>query len=258
VHEVLASGPVTAHFSLSRTLTLEFASKSLPAFSIQPQIEVTFLDGTTRNYTSNSELLNLPEGGTLALTAGFAPEGEITSAFLYWAGDITSTQEEEQPNPIEIELDEDRLIIAWYRSIYHTADYNRNFYIGLSELLALIQLFSVSGANGDGFECAEGEINGKSDDGYQPYQPLSGDRITACALHDADYNPLDWNIGLSELLRIVQFFNSHGYSYCPNSSTEDGFCPGAPPGTPDPPGEGDAPWEGLFEFEGATDEGEEE
>jgi hypothetical protein len=31
---------------------------------------------------------------------------------------------------------------------------------------------------------------------------------------------------LSELLRLIQFYNSLGYHYCPVAGTEDGFCPG--------------------------------
>ena len=44
--------------------------------------------------------------------------------------------------------------------------------------------------------------------------------------YGTDYNPQDWVISLSELLRIIQFYNSLGYHFCPTSGTEDGFCPG--------------------------------
>ena len=36
--------------------------------------------------------------------------------------------------------------------------------------------------------------------------------------------PPDWEINLSELLRLIQFFNSGGYHRCLEG--EDGFCPG--------------------------------
>ncbi|HNR32770.1 MAG TPA: hypothetical protein PKI11_17905, partial [Candidatus Hydrogenedentes bacterium] len=36
----------------------------------------------------------------------------------------------------------------------------------------------------------------------------------------------DWKIVLTELLRVIQFFNSGGCHYCPGDATEDGFCPG--------------------------------
>ena len=43
--------------------------------------------------------------------------------------------------------------------------------------------------------------------------------------HDADQDG-DNEISLTELLRIIQFFNSGGYHACPDQITEDGFCPG--------------------------------
>ncbi len=43
--------------------------------------------------------------------------------------------------------------------------------------------------------------------------------------HSADYNPADWRISLSELLRAIQLYNSAAYS-C-GAATEDGYAPGA-------------------------------
>lgn len=56
--------------------------------------------------------------------------------------------------------------------------------------------------------------------------PLGNDRD--CCPHGSDYNPdaPDWRIDLTELLRLVQFFNSSGYHPCPGEDSEDGFCPG--------------------------------
>jgi len=45
---------------------------------------------------------------------------------------------------------------------------------------------------------------------------------TDCELHDSDYNPPDWTINMSELLRIIQLFRSPGYYPCIDG--EDGFC----------------------------------
>ena len=50
--------------------------------------------------------------------------------------------------------------------------------------------------------------------------------------HNADYNSPDWIINLSELLRIIQFYNLNGY-YC-DPGSEDGFTPGTD-GTPGDP-----------------------
>ena len=97
---------------------------------------------------------------------------------------------------------------------YHTADQDQNYRINLVELLRVIQFYNL----GD-FHCAIPPEN--TEDGYAP-----GVGDTSCAPHDSDYAPRDWRIGLSELLRLIQFFTTGGYSYCPESGTEDGFCPG--------------------------------
>ena len=97
---------------------------------------------------------------------------------------------------------------------YHTADQDQNDLISLTELLRIIQFF-----NSGGFHCESG-----TEDGYAP--GAAGD--TSCAIHQSDYMPQDWKIELSELLRIIQFFNSGGYHACPDAvpATEDGYCVG--------------------------------
>jgi hypothetical protein len=99
-------------------------------------------------------------------------------------------------------------------AVYHTADQNQNQRVDLSEILRVIQFYNL----GD-FRCAIPPES--TEDGYAP-----GVGDTSCAPHDSDYAPQDWRIGLSELLRLIQFFNTGGYSYCPESGSEDGFCPG--------------------------------
>ena len=47
----------------------------------------------------------------------------------------------------------------------------------------------------------------------------------ACFPHSSDYNPQDWTINLSELLRLIQLYKAAGYTTC--AEGEDGFCPGA-------------------------------
>lgn len=95
---------------------------------------------------------------------------------------------------------------------HHSADTNQDNRIGLSELLRVIQFF-----NSGGFHCAPG-----TEDGYGP--GIVGDQT--CPPHAADYNPQDWRISLSELLRVIQFYNSGGYHACPGQGTEDGYCVG--------------------------------
>ena len=96
-----------------------------------------------------------------------------------------------------------------------TSDQDGNFIISLSELLRVIQFY-----NAGGLHCADNP--GDTEDGY-----VSGPGANqTCTPYDTDYNPQNWVISLSELLRVIQFYNAGGYNYCPLNATEDGFCPG--------------------------------
>lgn len=142
--------------------------------------------------TSSTPLLFLPESITaianrLAVGDCWAPvvmEGE---------GETTEGEGETQPTN-------------------HSADINLDFVINLSELLRVVQLF-----NSQGHHC--GDAN--SEDGY-----VAGVDLTAqeCPPHDSDFDPQDWRIFLSELLRLIQFYNAEAYTTCP--AGEDGYCPG--------------------------------
>ncbi|MFP4501327.1 MAG: hypothetical protein ACLFTT_10045, partial [Candidatus Hydrogenedentota bacterium] len=102
----------------------------------------------------------------------------------------------------------------------HSADFDGDNAINLTELLRIVQFF-----NAGGFACADDP--GATEDSYTPGPGTNH----LCMPHDGDYLPAgpDWRFELTELLRIVQFFNSQSYSYCPGENTEDGFCPGAGP-----------------------------
>ncbi|MCX8064603.1 MAG: hypothetical protein N3G21_05455 [Candidatus Hydrogenedentes bacterium] len=99
-------------------------------------------------------------------------------------------------------------------SPYHSADTNRNWKIELGELLRVIQFF-----NAGGYHCALSQ----SEDGYMPGDDLS---LRMCKPHLSDYSPQDWKIQLTELLRLIQFFNIGGYMRdCGDNSADiDGFC----------------------------------
>ena len=73
--------------------------------------------------------------------------------------------------------------------------------------------------NSDGFHCEQG-----TEDGYAP-----GPGDTSCPPHGSDCNRQHWHIDLSQLLRLIQFFNSGGYHACPGDGTEDGYCVGPAP-----------------------------
>lgn len=100
----------------------------------------------------------------------------------------------------------------------HAADQDTDNVISLSELLRVIQFY-----NSTGLSCADPPAS--TEDGYQP-----GPGDTTCAPHSSDYAAQDWTINLSELLRLIQFFNTGGYVWCPDEvpATEDSYCPSAP------------------------------
>jgi hypothetical protein len=97
----------------------------------------------------------------------------------------------------------------------HTGDQDANGVVNLTELLRLIQFFNIRA-----YCCAAAPD--ASEDGYLPGS--GGEH--ACAPHSSDYAPQDWQINLTELLRLIQFFNMRGYHACPADGTEDGYCPG--------------------------------
>jgi hypothetical protein len=90
----------------------------------------------------------------------------------------------------------------------HSADCNpADNMIGLGELLRVIQLYNTVSYSCD----PAGEDGYVADD--------TGEH--SCAPHASDYNPQDWRIGLNELLRMIQLYNSDGYELDPLG--EDGF-----------------------------------
>ena len=74
--------------------------------------------------------------------------------------------------------------------------------------------------NSLGLHCAD--VPSSTEDGFVPGTGAN----QTCTPYDTDYSPQNWVISLSELLRLIQFYNSGGYSYCPLQNTEDDFCPG--------------------------------
>lgn len=97
--------------------------------------------------------------------------------------------------------------------VAHVGDSDANGRIDLSELLRVIQLY-----NSSGYYCAASV--GATEDGYVPGVDIAAQ---SCTPHASDYNPQNWAINLSELLRFIQFYNSGGYEACDEG--EDQFCP---------------------------------
>lgn len=100
--------------------------------------------------------------------------------------------------------------------LVHSSDTDGDKVLSLGELIRVIQLY-----NAGGYTCLP--LVGDSEDGYTP---TPGDVLDCALPHAADYEQgSDGVIGLSELLRIIQFFTTGGYTYCPDLVTEDGYCP---------------------------------
>ena len=171
-----------------------------------------------------------PDGTVVSLTA--IPDSG--ASFTRWEGDLGSA--DPFSASINLVMDASRSVVAVFSSgegegegeggaegegegegtvvTCHTADQDCNNQISLTELLRIIQFF-----NSGGYHCATG-----TEDGFAP--GISGDHT--CTPHMSDYSPQDWMVNLSELLRLIQFFNSGGYHACPDAvpATEDGFCVG--------------------------------
>lgn len=95
---------------------------------------------------------------------------------------------------------------------FHSADTDTDGVFSFSEVLRVIQLYNTGV-----FGCADPPSS--TDDGFLP-----GSVDVLCNGHDGDYDPQNWRIDLSELLRLIQFYTLGGYSACPEVG-EDEFCP---------------------------------
>ncbi len=96
---------------------------------------------------------------------------------------------------------------------YHNADTDQNYEISQSELMRVIQFYNTGG-----YHCADTPTS--TEDGFEPGL---GDNHSRAA-HHSDYNPQDWQINQSELLRLIQFYNTGGYHV--DATGEDGFAQG--------------------------------
>ena len=121
----------------------------------------------------------------------------------------------------------------------HSADYSsRDYEINLSELLRVIQIYTngaytcgdPSVEDGYGLDTGywkleTGELETGNANWKRKLETETGESGTGnsegCMPHHSDYNPQDWRISLSELLRLVQLYNSSGYH--PDPEQEDGF-----------------------------------
>jgi hypothetical protein len=104
-------------------------------------------------------------------------------------------------------------VVGPCRGPIHSADTNEDGRIQLSELQRVAQFYNIGG-----YHCALES----SEDGYTA--GVGEDQN--CNPHNADYATQDWTISLSELLRMIQFYQATGYALC--ELGEDGYCPELP------------------------------
>jgi hypothetical protein len=111
--------------------------------------------------------------------------------------------------------------VALGEDVYHSADTNQDGVISQEEYERVEDYF-----NAGGYHCDSSTV-----DGYASTTDVSKQN---CNPHDSDYEPQNWKIELSELLRVIQFYNVGGYVYvgegevCDSGTvSEDGFCPQA-------------------------------
>jgi Leucine-rich repeat (LRR) protein len=198
--------PLTVTMDMDRNITAVFVEVTWDLqVSVTGQGTTVPAAGIAHTYSDGApvQIDALPETGWL---------------FSRWEGDIGAAN----PNatPLNVVMDMDRNITAVFVEEGgelgpHSADQDANNMINLTELLRVIQFFNIRG-----FHCAIPPDS--TEDGYVP--GAGGDQ--SCAPHSSDYAPQNWQISLTELLRLIQFFNIGGYHACPEQMTEDGYCPG--------------------------------
>jgi hypothetical protein len=157
-----------------------------PAANLEGVFEVTF------NAVDN---IPYPAAGVAALTVQIG------------VGDVEIPSEGESEGTTEPEGDAEGALEG-----AHSADRNADGRINLSELLRVVQFFNTGG-----YAC-----DTQSEDGFAPGANAGAQ---GCAPHASDYATQDWRITLSELLRVIQLYNTGAYHPC--AAGEDGFCPGA-------------------------------
>jgi len=150
-----------------------------------------------------------------SMTTDILPDSSAT-IILYWKTDaghagsfravatVLSDEDEHVSDAFHFSVKDD--------SKYHKADYNQNGLFDFSELLRMIQFFSIGT-----YHC-----DPDSEDGYAP-----GDGDHSCVPHTSDYSPRDWRIGLNEFLRMIQLYSTQN-PYYPDPDTEDGFASAVP------------------------------
>ncbi len=153
----------------------------------------------------------LPQAELVHLNFQVSPSAKVGASTV--VRDTATTASDAAGNAISLSV-ADGAVTVTQGPKPHSADYNQDWSISLSEVLRMVQLHNVGS-----FHC-----DASTEDGY-----AAGPGDQSCTPHDSDYIPSDWAISLSELMRIIQFYNAPNGSYHLQSGTEDGYAPGVAP-----------------------------
>ncbi len=175
-----------------------------------------FYDGTAKEV----EVVTIPAG--LSVTVLY--DGETTAPSSIGEYSVTATVDETNYVGNASGTFEIRVATEGESCLreFHSADINQDNTINLSELLRVVQFY-----NSGGLHCAT--PSDSTEDGYVAHAGANQD----CCPHSADYrpDPTDWVIDITELLRIIQLYNSNAYYFCPeNPSSDDTYCAGVASG----------------------------
>ena len=216
---------VTAVFAPAKTLTTIVQGEGT--------VLINRADGGPVHALGNGQYA-LPEGAEISLSV----EPSIGWGFLYWdLNPLPEILEKDRTNPLPLTMNDDITITARFMPQHHTGDYNpADFVISLDELLRVIQFY-----NDNGYHCEyiiESEGEGEKAEDPDGYRTGTDTLYQDCMPHSSDYNPQDWKVDLSEVLRFIQFFNFYipepnlrkSYHFCPfnDPPTEDLYCTGNP------------------------------
>ena len=111
---------------------------------------------------------------------------------------------------------------------HHSADTDHDYRIGLVELTRLIALYNVrSGTIRTGAYAVEAG----TEDGFAPAPTRPAGAVATLTRHHAADSDRDGRIGLLELTRVIELFNTYNGTtrtgaYRPQSGTEDGYAAG--------------------------------
>ncbi|WP_221031686.1 hypothetical protein [Actomonas aquatica] len=132
---------------------------------------------------------------------------------------------------VSLRLDELSAVDATTALGFHSADYDQNNQIDLSELLRVIELYNTrNGTTRTGRYL----VDAGTTDGFAPDPTTVLDApASLSSYHSADYDR-DAQVSLSELLRVIELYNTRDGTtrtgeYHRDAATVDGFAPGPEP-----------------------------